>query len=44
MKEILRRVPLWTTRLDERHTKNAMVLKSVLEHLPITRLENVEEQ
>ena len=44
MKEILRRVPLWTTRLDERHTKNAMLLKSVLEHLPITRLKNVQRQ
>jgi hypothetical protein len=42
MKEVLRRVPLRATWLDERHAKHSMMLKRVLQHLTITRLKNVQ--
>jgi hypothetical protein len=44
LKEIFRRMPLRATRFDERHAKHAMMLKRVLEHLSVSRLENVERE
>src|SRR6266478_9593964 len=44
LKKVLRRVPIRTTRLDKRHAKHAMMLKRVLQHLAITRLENIERK
>src|SRR5437667_144553 len=44
MEEIFRCVPLWTARFDESHAKHAMMLKCMLEHLAVSRLENVERE
>ena len=42
MKKIFRCVPFRATRLDQRHAKHPVMMERVLEHLAITRLENVK--
>src|SRR5258708_5724828 len=44
MKEILRRLPFRTARFDQRHTKHAVALKRVLEHVAVALFENMKGQ
>src|SRR5207244_7589554 len=44
MEKILRGIPIRATRLDQCYTKYAMLLERVLQHLAISRLENVKRQ
>src|ERR1700730_17305444 len=42
MKKILRRMPIKAARFDKCHAKHAVLIQRVLEHFPVTRLENVK--